>query len=129
MKNQTLLSGGRFVLSAFFLVTGVMHFVNPTPFVQIVPSYLPAPLLLVYLSGFFEVAGAIGLLLPRWRSLAGWGLIALLLAVLPANIFMLTDHPYLMGRPVPAWILWLRLPLQFVLMYLIWLCSRPSRAR
>jgi uncharacterized membrane protein len=114
------------IIGAFFVASGVLHFVRPQPFVDIVPSYLPGALLLVYVSGFFEIAGGIGLQIPPLRRLAGWGLIALLFAVFPANIFMLTDHPYLMGQLVPAWILWLRLPLQFVLIALVWWCSRPQ---
>jgi len=116
-------TGVRVVIGLFFLLAGAMHFVNPQPFVEIVPRYLPVPLLLVYLSGFFEMAGGAGLFLPRLRRLAAFGLMALLVAVLPANIFMLTDHPFLAGQRVPEWMLWLRLPLQGVLMTLIWWSS------
>ncbi len=120
-------TGVRVVIALFFIVTGVMHFVNPQPFVEIVPRYLPTPLLLVYVSGFFEIAGGMGLFLPRVRRWAAWGLIALLVAVLPANVFMLTDHPFMAGQRVPEWMLWLRLPLQGVLMGLIWWTSCERR--
>ena len=60
-----------FALSAFFLFAGVQHFTNPDFFTAIVPPALPDPLLIVYVSGLFEIAGGIGVLIPRIRSLAG----------------------------------------------------------
>ncbi len=71
---------------------GVLHFIQPKPFVRIVPKYLPAPLALVYMSGFFEILGGVGLLIPTTRAWAAWALIALYLAVFPGNINMLTDN-------------------------------------
>lgn len=129
--KSAMKTGVRGIIGLFFLLAGTMHFVNPQPFVEIVPRYLPGPLLLVYLSGFFEIAGGIGLFIPRLRRLAGWGLIALLVAVLPANIYMLTDHPFLAGQRVPDWVLWMRLPLQGVLIALIWwtACRRRDFVR
>ena len=94
---------------------GVLHFVRPKPFVRIVPKYLPAPLALVYISGFFEILGGLGLLVPATRPWAAWGLIALYIAVFPANIYMLTDNVSLdPNKPIPRWLLWARLPLQLV---------------
>lgn len=94
---------------------GVLHFVQPKPFVRIVPKYLPAPLALVYISGFFEIAGGVGLLIPATRVWAAWGLVALYLAVFPANIYMLTNNISLNPKkPIPRWMLWLRLPFQLV---------------
>jgi uncharacterized membrane protein len=102
-------------LAALMLGIGVLHFVQPKPFVRIVPKYLPAPLALVYISGFFEILGGIGLLIPDTRTWAAWGLIALYLAVFPANIYMLTDNVSLNPKkPIPRWILWFRLPFQLV---------------
>src|SRR5262249_55354143 len=97
-----------------FGAIGVAHFVNPAPFVLIVPPQLPAPLALVWISGFFEVAGGLGLLVPRVRRAAGVGLLALLAAVYPANIHMLLDEVYVPGMPHEKWLLWARMPLQFV---------------
>jgi len=77
-------------LAAAMVAIGVLHFVRPKPFVRIVPKYLPAPLTLVYVSGFFEILGGIGLLIPETRVWAAWGLIALYVAVFPANINMLS---------------------------------------
>ena len=102
-------------LAAVMVGVGVLHFVQPKPFVRIVPKYLPAPLALVYISGFFEIAGGVGLLFPATRVWAAWGLIALYLAVFPANIYMLTHNISLDPRkPIPRWMLWLRLPFQLV---------------
>ncbi len=104
-------------LALGMIAIGVLHFVQPKPFVRIVPKYLPAPLALVYISGFFEIAGGVGLLVPATRVAAAWGLIALYIAVFPANIYMLTHNISLNPRkPIPRWALWARLPLQFVLM-------------
>jgi uncharacterized membrane protein len=112
-------------LSVFFIVAGVNHFVNPDFYVRIMPAYLPAHLELVYLSGLFEVLGGIGVLLPRYRSLAGWGLIALLLAVYPANIHMAL-HPELFSEMSPAKI-YARLPVQFVFIaWAYWATRAPS---
>lgn len=103
------------VLAIAMVAVGVLHFLRPKPFVRIVPSYLPAPLSLVYISGFFEILGGIGLLIPQTRAWAAWGLIALYVAVFPANIYMLTHEVSLdPDKPIPRWALWLRLPFQFV---------------
>ncbi|UOQ75431.1 DoxX family protein [Hymenobacter sp. 5516J-16] len=108
----------RYVLALLFFGAGVLHFLSPGPFMRIVPPYLPAPLLLVYLSGAAEIAGGLGLLLPATRRLAGWGLVLLLVAVFPANVYMLQTHGA--GLAVPLWALWLRLPLQLVLIVWVW---------
>lgn len=100
-------------IAGMFVAAGVAHFVQPDFFVQIVPPYLPAPKLLVYVSGAFEIFGGVGVLFPSVRVYAGWLLILLLLAVFPANVHMAL-HPEEFAR-IPAWALYLRLPLQFVL--------------
>ena len=102
-------------LALMMVAIGVLHFVRPKPFVRIVPKYLPAPLALVYISGFFEILGGLGLLIPSTRSFAAWGLIALYVAVFPANVYMLSDNVSLdPKKPIPRWALWLRLPFQLV---------------
>jgi uncharacterized membrane protein len=102
----------RGVLAAIMIGVGALHFLLPGPFVSIVPAALPAPYVLVLVSGFFEILGGLGLLVPRARRAASYGLVLLYLAVYPANINMVL-HPEL-GRGVPEWSLWARLPLQFV---------------
>jgi uncharacterized membrane protein len=98
----------RWVLAIAMVAVGALHFVNPDPFVEIVPPYLPAALALVYLSGVFEIAGGVGLLVPRTRRAAAFGLIALYVAVFPANIQMAIQG----DDAVPDWALYLRLPFQ-----------------
>src|SRR5436190_639283 len=78
----------RWLAAAFFVAVGVKHFLNPVFFRQIVPPALPHPALLVVVSGVCEIAGGVGLLFRRLRRAAGWGLIALLVAVFPANVYM-----------------------------------------
>lgn len=104
-----------YALAAAMVAVGVLHFVRPKPFVRIVPEYLPAPLMLVYVSGFFEILGGLGLLVPATRVWAAWGLIALYIAVFPANVYMLTENVSLdPNKPIPRWALLLRLPFQLV---------------
>lgn len=106
---------GLWGLAIFMVGIGVLHFVRPKPFVRIIPKFLPAPLGLVYISGFFEIVGGVGLLIPETRALAAWGLIALYFAVFPANIYMVTHNISLdPKKPIPRWVLWLRLPFQLV---------------
>ncbi len=104
----------RWVLAFFMGMAGSSHFLHPDTFVHMVPPMLPAPLLLVYISGVAELAGGIGLLIPRLCRAASWGLIALYVAVFPANVHMALAHLPFEGQPVPTWALWLRLPLQGV---------------
>jgi uncharacterized membrane protein len=106
----------RVVLAFAMMSVGILHFTSPEPFVRIVPAILPAPLALVYLSGIAEFAGGFGILIPTFRRAAGWGLIALYIAVFPANINMALNHLPLGNDPVPLWTLWMRLPFQFVFM-------------
>lgn len=106
---------GRGLLAALFFAAGAAHFASPGFFVKIVPPFLPWPQALVAISGAAEIAGAAGLLTARWRTRAAYGLIALLIAVFPANIYMAVE-----GLMLPAWALWARLPLQFVLIWWVW---------
>ena len=101
----------RYLLSLTVIASGVMHFVAPDKFAKIVPDWLPAPRALVYVSGFFEIAGGLGLFLKQTRTLAAWGLAALFAAVFPANVNMAV-HKIYTDNP---WILWGRLPFQGVL--------------
>ena len=88
----------RVLLAGFFTFAGVMHFVKPEPYAAIIPPWLPNAPLLVALSGAFEILGGLGVLAPRTRRAAGWGLIALLIAVFPANVQML-HLAYVFKRP------------------------------
>ena len=131
MTQTRNLTAGRMVLSAIMVTIGILHFTHGQVFASIVPDYLPAPLLLVYASGVFEIALGVGLLLERTRVLAAWGLVALYVAVFPANIHMAL-HPDLHIAGVdPSFrlspvLLWLRLPLQPLLMYWAYLYTRKG---
>ncbi len=107
----------RVLLPLLFLVAGVAHLRAPEPFLQIMPPMLPFPRFLVALSGACEIAGGAGLLFPRTRRWAAWGLVALLIAVFPANIYCALHGLQLNGAEVPRWMLWARLPLQLPLIW------------
>ena len=107
-----------------FVAAGVLHFLRPEPYVRIIPPFLPYPLALVYISGVAEILGGIGVLIPSLRASARIGLIALLIAVFPANLYMALS-PERAGLGIdPLW-LWLRLPLQVVLIAWVWWATRP----
>ena len=111
------------LLAALSYVTvGVLHFTSAATFVAIMPPYIPGWLHLpaVYLSGAAEIAGGAGLLVPRFRRAAGWGILMLLVAVFPANIHMAVNKVGLPGMPVNEVLLWARLPLQFVMAAWVW---------
>ncbi|HYF62523.1 MAG TPA: hypothetical protein VD886_06890 [Herpetosiphonaceae bacterium] len=115
----------RWMLAAAMVFIGALHFIAPKPFIAIVPRALPAPRALVLISGFFEILGGLGLLVPRVRRAAGIGLIALYAAVFPANITMAVRNMPIGGKHRPA-LLWLRLPFQPVLMAMAWWCSQDE---
>jgi len=111
----------RLILACSFLMIGILHFTHVDVFAVIVPPFLPAPRKLVYLSGIFEVLGGIGLLMPAFRRAAAFGLLCLIIAVYPANIYMAVAEVQLPGLPpMPAWAAWARLPLQFVFLWAVW---------
>jgi uncharacterized membrane protein len=115
-----------YLLAIIFVGAGILHFIKPETYLRIMPPALPAPRLLVLLSGMAEVAGGVGLLLPATRRWAAWGLLALLLAVFPANVYMLQIHEQL---HLPSWALWARLPLQPLLMWIIWRVALRKKSR
>jgi uncharacterized membrane protein len=115
---------GKFVFATLFLVAGVGHFVRTDFFVKIMPAYLPLHRELVYSSGAFEIILGLLLLLPRTTRLAAWGLVALLIAVFPANIYMFQHQELFQVSPV---VLLLRLPLQALLILWAWIYTRSPR--
>lgn len=114
------------VVFLWFAIGGVGHFAAPGFFLKIVPPALPWRLQAVYLSGFFELAGALALLCTKYRRAAGIGLVVLTLAVTPANVYMWLN-PALFGS-VPEVLLLMRLVLQAGLLWLIWWSTQPSRS-
>lgn len=108
------------ILAALFAFAGAMHFVIPQGYMRIMPRWLPEHRMLVLVSGACELLGGIGLLIPALRQPAAWALLALLVAVFPANIQMLQSAR---GADASGWtqsLLWLRLPLQPLLMWWIY---------
>jgi uncharacterized membrane protein len=114
------------VLAFAFVAAGTNHFVNPDFFVAIMPPYLPAHVELVYLSGVVEIAGGIGVLIPALRSLAGWVLVALLVAVFPANLHMAL-YPELFSDITP-FALYSRLPIQILFIAWAYWATRADTA-
>jgi uncharacterized membrane protein len=115
---------GRALLSILFIAAGTLHFVAPNLYLRIVPPYLPARLAIVHISGAAEILGGIGLMIPVTQRAAAWGLVALLIAVLPANIYMATAHLAVPGIMGQSWAQWLRIPLQAPLIYWAWIYTR-----
>ena len=124
MINKRLIAV--YLQAGLYMAAGIYHFRKPAPYAAIVPAYFGDPFLLVYLSGVAEILLGILLLVRATRKLAGIGLIVLLVAVFPANItmavnFMHTGNPY-------TWAAFLRLPLQFLLIWIAWWSTRKSDA-
>ena len=116
----------RWIYGVLFALAGANHFVHTDFYVGIMPPYLPWPLALVYVSGVAEFALGIALLFRRTERLAAWGMIALIVAVTPANLHMAV-HAELYPDYSP-FALWARLPLQIVLIAWAWWYTRPRRA-
>jgi uncharacterized membrane protein len=111
----------QWLLALSTIAVGVSHFTHTKALVRIVPPFLPRPRLLVHVSGVFEILGGLGLLIPMTRVPAAWGLIALYVAVYPANIYMLTHNVSLNpDKPIPRGALWARMPMQFGFIAVAW---------
>jgi uncharacterized membrane protein len=110
----------RLAAAIFFVAAGVNHFVNSDFYRKIVPPGFGDPAAMVAVSGIAEIAGGIGLLIRPLRRWAGWGLIVLLIAVFPANVYMAVAPDKIPGLSIPQWELWLRLPLQGVFIAWVW---------
>ena len=108
----------RWIVTVFFVIAGANHFLNPDAYLSMMPGYLPWPSGLVCISGAAEIIGGVGILFASTRQFAGWFLIALLVAVFPANL-----HVALHGWPgsnLPRWALWFRLPFQPVFIWCVY---------
>jgi uncharacterized membrane protein len=109
-----------YLVALSFVGAGLLHFIKVEFFMSIMPDYFPWHRTLVWISGIAEMAGGVGMLIPSVRIWAVYGLIALLLAVFPANIDMAAKAYRKKGLTAYTWLLLLRLPLQFVLIYWVW---------
>lgn len=115
------------MLATFFVVAGVNHLVHPQAYLKMIPPYVPFPRAMNVISGGAEMLGGIAVLVPRLRRAAGWSLIALLIAVFPANLHVAL-HGW-DGVKIPAWILWARLPLQVALVAWVFAVCLARRER
>jgi uncharacterized membrane protein len=109
----------RWLLAVFFVAAGLNHFRDPAFYVAMIPRMLPAPEALNVIAGAAEVLGGVGVLFPRLRRAAGFGLIALLLAVFPANVYAALEGK-LAGLAAPPAALWARLPFQAFFVFWVW---------
>ena len=113
-------------MAAFYIVAGVNHFINPGFYQKIMPPWLPWHYSFIYISGVCEIAFGLLLIPKQTRKPAAWGIIALLVAVFPANIQMMANYqhehnPYL-------WVAILRLPLQLLLIWWAYLYTKNRRS-
>ena len=113
-----------FTLSVFFVSFGIDHFANPEFYLSIMPPNLPLKLEAVYISGLFEILGGVGVLIASTRKIASLGLVTLLVAVYPANIYMALNPERFPEVSINA--LYFRLVLQFFFFYWAYSVSRPS---
>ena len=107
---------GLYVMAGIYIVAGVMHFIIPKLYMRVMPGYLPAHKTLVYLSGIAEILLGIGLCIPELKNISIYLIIAMLM------VFLITIHLYMLSSKkaaagIPNWILIIRIPLQFGLMY------------
>ncbi len=116
----------RALLAVTMVVAGVLHFVFTDLYVAIMPSYLPAHLELVYVSGVFEILGGLGLLIRRTRRAAAWGLVLLYICVFPANLNMAINEIQPSGGDIPPVLMWVRLPFQLLFIAWAWWMTRPD---
>jgi uncharacterized membrane protein len=112
----------KWILAVTFILAGINHFLNPQFYLKMMPPVLPSHLLLIYTSGFFEITLGVLLLISKYQKLAAWGLVALLIAVFPANIYMAMNQQLFpeFGRTA----LFLRLILQFILIAMVFWIAR-----
>jgi uncharacterized membrane protein len=118
------------IMAVFYVAAGLNHFINPQFYLPMMPGYLPWHAFLVFLSGVAEVVLGIAVLIPSVRAMAAWGLVALLIAVFPANIHIALHNVPVFGAQQGAGIWnWVRLPMQAVLAaWALWYARPPAPA-
>lgn len=117
----------RIILAVGMVIVGVMHFTSPEPFVRIVPDVLPYPLELVYSSGLIEIVAGAGLLFPPVSHIAAWMLVVLYIVVFPANLYQAIHNIPVSGLPHDPPLIWLRLPMQALLVACAWWMTQDER--
>jgi len=116
--RSTRTGWGLYLFSAFMVLAGLNHFLNPGFYLRMMPPWLPWHGPLVALSGVAEVAAGVGVLIPAVRKEAGWFAIAVFVAVFPANVWMAVDPT--IWPEVPGWARWARLPFQALFIWWAW---------
>jgi uncharacterized membrane protein len=114
------------ILAIGMVVVGILHFIYPGGFEKIVPDSLPDHLALVYISGFLEVLGGIGLLIPNLSRFAAWLLVVLYIAVFPANLYQAVNNIEVAALPHDPPLIWLRLPFQAFLVAWAWWFTKEN---
>lgn len=123
----------RWICALFYIAAGINHFVNPEFYIRIMPPYLPWHSELVFISGVAELVLGLLLLIPKYSRWAAWGIIALLIAVFPANIYVFQNHEAIFPTPeggnpdLAHWVHFIRLPLQGVLILWAYWYTRPDK--
>jgi uncharacterized membrane protein len=120
---MTLFDATRLFFGAFFVVAGARHFTHERFYLKMMPPFVPAHRPMVWASGVAEILLGVGLCFQQTRVAAAWGLVALLIAVFPANVYMLQVGPERFPK-IPRWTLVVRLPLQGVFIAWAWLYTR-----
>ncbi|WP_081211395.1 DoxX family protein [Salegentibacter sediminis] len=107
-----------YAMALMYILAGVLHFLKPKMYMRIMPRYLPKHKSLVYLSGFAEIILGLGLFFPATKDIAIYGLILMLILFFSVHFYMLSSTKA--GAGIPKWALWLRIPLQFFLIWWAW---------
>lgn len=104
-----------YLMASIYILAGINHFRKPRMYERIIPPYFPNVKLLNLLSGFAEIIFGILLMIPSYSRFGAWGIIFLLISFFTVHIYMLQDRKA--GFGLPKWLLWLRIPMQFLLIY------------
>jgi uncharacterized membrane protein len=114
---------GIYIMGTLYVLAGINHFVNPEVYGRMMSAFLPYHYALVLLSGVVEILLGLGVMVPKTQRPAAWGLIAMLVAIFPANINMAL-HPEAWG--INVWVLYARLPLQLLFIYWAYRCTKTG---
>lgn len=122
---ETRRDRARVAAAVAFIVASLPHFLTPARYLPMMPPWLSDPLLLIYLSGLAELAGGVGLLVPATRRMAAWWLVAVLVAIFPANVHVALSGANAEGLPSASWYIWSRLPFQAIFIW--WVLASTRR--
>ncbi len=123
MNRPIIIATLRWLATAFFLVAGALHFVIPEFYRAMMPAFIPFQSFFIVLTGIAEMAGAIGIQIPKYRRLSGILMMVLLVAIFPANIYVAIAQPALPNMDYEPASMWWRLLLQPLFIAWIWAVS------